>query len=138
MELIKYDEGNVLMQSDSPWLGSHALIFNNHAISGLKTLLEKYGELLPINCSEESLMLYNPLHVINALDEQNSSILRFTNGRIMRVNRYEFVAASIQNIDIFKLANLRVSPTFVSERFVEMWTNANLTGLEFEKVWCPH
>jgi len=37
--------------------------------------------------------------------------------------------------EIFKIPSLRVSPTFVSHRFVDRWKESGLTGLEFERVW---
>lgn len=43
----------------------------------------------------------------------------------------------IGEIDIFKIPNLRVSPTFLSQRFVDRWKASGLTGLEFEQVWAP-
>ncbi len=41
----------------------------------------------------------------------------------------------ISGVDIFKIPSLRVSPTYVSERFVERVKAAGLRGLVFNKVW---
>lgn len=135
VRVVREDQGKPLLQSDSPWLGSHALIFNSKARDRIAAELSKYGELLPLACVEEELVVFNPTRVLDALDERASSLQRFTNGRIMRVERYVFLASMVEGEDVFKIPNLRVSPTFLSHRIVELWQRAALKGLEFVKVW---
>ena len=79
--------------------------------------------------------MYNPTRVIDALDETVSSVQRFTGGRIMMIQRHVFRVAVIGGIDVFKSPNLRVSPTFLSHRFVDRWNASGLKGLEFKQVW---
>jgi hypothetical protein len=135
MRLVRKDEGKRLAESDSPWLGSHALIFRRHALGELEALLLSYGELLPVACSEADLVIFNATRVLNALDEQASGIERLSSGRIMRITRHVFRPEVISGVDIFKIPNLRVSPTYVSERFVERVKATGLRGLIFNKVW---
>jgi hypothetical protein len=40
----------------------------------------------------------------------------------------------IAGVDVFKLTSLRVSPTYVSERFVRAVNAVGLRGLAFERV----
>lgn len=135
VRLIRKDQGRKLLPSDTPWLGEHALIFKQSAIDILGAMLREYGELLPLECSEAEVFIFNPTRVIDVLDEQRSSLLRFSSGRIMDISRYIFHADAIRNISIFKIPNLRVSPTFVSQPFVDLWRSAGLKGLEFTQVW---
>jgi hypothetical protein len=135
MHLIREDEGKRLAESDSPWLGSHALIFRRQTLGELESLLLSYGELLPIACSEPDLVIFNATRVLDALDERASDILRFSDGRIMRITRYAFCPDIVAGVDIFKIPNFRVSPTYVSERFVKRVKAAGLRGLVFYKVW---
>lgn len=135
MRLIRNDRGKRLAESDSPWLGSHALIFRQQALGELEALLLSYGELLPVACSEANLVIFNVTRMLDALDEQASGIQRLPNGRIMRITRHAFHPGIVSGVDIFKIPNLRVSPTFVSERFVERVKAAGLRGLIFDKVW---
>jgi hypothetical protein len=135
IRIIKEDEGKHLRQSDSPWLGSHALIFRQTAISVLKPLLEKNGELLPLESANVELQIFNPLHVVDALDENSSAVLRFGNGRIMSVSRYVLRPEVIRDLPIFFLSCLRVSPTFVHQAFVELWNASRLKGLDFRQIW---
>jgi hypothetical protein len=135
MQIIREDEGRVLSVSDSPWLGSHALFFRTQAIEVLEPLLSEHGELLPVHCEDAEVLLFNPTRVLDALDEGASNILRFGDGRVMRVNEYVFHPEVVRDTHVFKIPNLRVSPTFISEHFVETWKSAGLKGLEFKEVW---
>ena len=135
VRLVHEDEGEKLTASDSPWLGSHALIFRQTVIEKLGAMLEHHGEILPLTCAEGKLVVFNAVRVLDALDEEASAVMRFTSGKLMRVTRYMFQAKVISGFDIFKIPNLRVSPTFVSELVVEAWTLAGLHGLVFNKVW---
>jgi hypothetical protein len=134
MKLICEDEGKELRRSDSPWLGSHALILRPEAAQLLGPTLLSHGELLPLSCSEP-LVIYNPTDVIDGVDEANSRVTRFSTGGIIMFHRYVFVASLVAQADIFKIPNLRVSPTFVSHRFVDQWNALGLKGLEFVRVW---
>lgn len=135
MRIVREDEGQKLATSDSPWLGANALIFRPNAVAALGHLLRNNGELLPLECPEAELSIYNATRIVDALDESASSVLRFSNGRIMLVQRYVFRAEAIDDIDVFKIPNLRVSPTFLSQHFVDRWKTSGLRGLEFKQVW---
>jgi hypothetical protein len=135
MKLIREDEGRVLDHSDAPWLGAHALVLRSNAVRALESLLTPNGEVLPLRCDTANVSLFNPLDVIDALDEEASHSLRFSDGRLMRIGRYVFRPEAIRGKDIFKIPNLRVSPTFVSQSFVTLWTRHRLKGLEFEEIW---
>jgi uncharacterized protein DUF1629 len=138
MQLIREDEGERLAPSDSPWLGSHALVFKRATLDALGAELRKHGELLPLLCSEEELVVFNPTRILDALDQKRSSVQRFNSGRIMRVSRYAFRPEAIEGVEVFKIPDLRVSPTFVSSRIVRLWTDARLKGLEFKRIWEPN
>ena len=137
MEILHKDGRKKLLRSDSPWLGAYSLIFRPSVLEALGPLLREYGELLPLECSETDLWVYNPTRVIDALDEEASSIERFKSGKIMRIKRYVFKAHLIDGVDIFKLPDLRGDRTYVSHRFVDLWTESGLKGLEFTHRWSP-
>jgi hypothetical protein len=134
VKIIQEDQGIALLKSDAPWLGSHALIFRKMALDSLGALLREFGELLPLECDSDDLVVFNPTSVLDAVNEDASSIMRFNNGRIMHISRYVFFPEIAYSADIFKISNLRVSPTFVSQRFVAKWESAGLRGLEFREV----
>ena len=97
------------------------------------TFLRSNGEILPLNCKDATLAMYNPTRVIDALDEAKSTITRFRDGRIMMIKRHVFHRDKIANVDVFKLP-MRASDTYVSQRFVDLWMSHGLKGLAFEHV----
>jgi hypothetical protein len=133
--LVREEAGVRLEESDAPWLGGHALIFTERAVSALGGLLRESGELLPLLCDDADLWVYNPTEVIDALDEGASGVVRFKDQRIMSVQRYVFREDAVRGQKIFKIKRLRVSPSFVGEAFVGAWHRAGLRGLGFELVW---
>jgi hypothetical protein len=135
MHMVRAEQGRKLAVSGSPWLGSHALIFRRQAVGELEPLLLSYGELLPVDCAETDLVFFNPTRVLDLLDEEASDVRRLPDGSIFRIARYAFKPDVIAGIDVFKLSCLRVSPTYVSERFVEQVRAAKLRGLDFKRVW---
>ena len=137
MELIREDEhGDKRIASDAPFHGHHAFIFKPRAVAALGPLLRANGELLPVQCEGENLLIYNPTQVLDALDEEASELVRFpSTGRIAMIKRYAFRPDVIRDVDIFKIPNVRNSAMFVGQRFVDMWKSAGLVGLEFNEVW---
>lgn len=135
VRLIHEDEGNALAMSDSPWLGYGPLIFRPSAVEALGPMLREYGELLPLACPEAELMIYNPTRVLDALDDAASSVMRFSDGRIMLIQRHVFRSEVVGENDIFTIPDERVSPTFLSHRFVDRWKASGLKGIEFKQVW---
>jgi Immunity protein family (Imm11) len=135
MRLVREDEGEILSASDSPWLASHVMILRARAAAALSPLLLEDGELLPLECPGAELWLYNVTRVTDALDEAASTIDRFRDGRIMLVRRPVFYGDRIEGIDAFKLSHDRGEPIYVSQRLVDHWHAAKLTGIEFLPVW---
>lgn len=133
--LIRQDEGVELQQSDAPWLGAQALILRRSAVDVYRVAVEDQAEFLRMSCPDADLWMLNPKCVPDALDEGSSSVLRFSDRRIMRIMRHTFRKDVVRDLLAFKIPNLRVSPTFVSEQFVAMWGRSNLRGLDFEEVW---
>ncbi len=134
-QLINEDEGASLVPVDLPWLGSHSLVFKPRALLALRASLEPFGEFLPVDCSDSKLWLFNPRVVLPALDFSAAGVTRFANGRIMRVARYAFLPDVVASCDVFKISELRVSPTFFSGRIVELFREHELTGISFREIW---
>jgi hypothetical protein len=136
MKLVTEDEhGRPWRESDAPWLGSDALILRPRAIQALEPLLLANGELLPLECEQTPLAMFNPTHLVDALDEETSEVRRFEDGRIFHIRTHVFRRDIIQSLQAFKIKSLRVSPTYVGEQFVEQWKAAGLRGLTFTPVW---
>jgi len=138
MKLVSQEEGVEALYSDSPWMGSDALIFRSPVKEPLSELLKANGELLPLVCSEADLVVFNATRIIDALNEEESTVSRIDGGKIYRIKRYVFRPEVVDGVDIFKIPNLTPSPTFLSERFVDTWNACGLVGLDFLPVWEHH
>jgi hypothetical protein len=125
------EHGNPRAEADLPWLGGHVLVLRPSAVAALGPLLERHGELLPLDCPDADLWLFNTMTVVDALDEERSELVRFDDGAILAVERYEFRAVA----PIFKVPQLLRGPLFVSDEFASVLTAAGLTGLELTEVW---
>jgi hypothetical protein len=132
---VRADEQHEFRQSDFPWLGSDALVMRPSAVEALRDILDANGEVLPLSTDDGVELFVLNARVIDALDEANSSLMKFPGtNRIMRIKKVAFVASAIEGVDLFRLPH-RASSTYVSERFVERVKKAGLRGLVFNKVW---
>ncbi|TPO12063.1 DUF1629 domain-containing protein [Mesorhizobium sp. B1-1-5] len=118
--------------SDFPWLGEHAPLLRRPAVDALAATLRPYGELVPLR--GEKVWLLNVTHVIDALDEARSQMVRFEDGDILAIKRYAFDAEKIGGAEVFKLP-MRASPVFVDDVFVERVRKAGLRMVSFKPVW---
>jgi hypothetical protein len=132
--LCREDEGHQLIESDAPWLGTNALVLRPRAMLALAQVWAANGELLPLQCPGARLSLFSVTRRLDALDEDASSIERFRDGRIMMVNRHVFRDDIVGEHPVFMLAQLPTT-LFFSQRFVDLWRSAGLTGIEFKQVW---
>ena len=132
---VRADQYQACNASDFPWLGSHAVVMRRAAVDALRDILDSSGEVLPLSTDDDVELFVLNARVIDALDEANSSLMKFPGtNRIMRIKKVAFVASAIEGADLFRLPH-RASSTYVSERFVERVKAAGLHGLVFNKVW---
>jgi hypothetical protein len=134
--LLHDDEGGGAREtSDFPWLGSYVLVLRPRAVDSLGSILRSAGELLPLACDEADLWVLNHLHIVDALDENGSDIVRFSTGRVMTVERWSLNLDRLGSEAIFKVPQLMRGPLLFNESFVEAVAAAGLRGIEFNEVW---
>jgi hypothetical protein len=121
------------LPSDCPTLGIIPT-FSQRAVEVLRDILEAHGEILPLSAETGRYHAYNVTRVVDALDEQKSEIVRFSDGDVMRVARYEFLPDRLYKIPIFKVPQLRAQ-VFVTEEFVRRVEDAGLVGFDFRRLW---
>jgi hypothetical protein len=133
MRRVRMDERSGFKPSDFPWLGSDVLVMRPRAVLALRPMLEAHGEILPLATDDDvKLFALNVTRVLDALDQEKSSILRIPGtNRIMDIKKAVFRDELLQGVDIFRLPH-RASPTYVSQRFVDAVAAAGLEGLEFK------
>ena len=134
VEYFKDHEDLEKPKSDFPTFSTPLLVFSKRAIEVLKNLLEPNGEILPLICDEDELYAFNLTNIIDALDHEISDIIRFRDGRIMRIENIIFkgnMKNEIENHPIFKLPETRLGDPFVNEEFKKRVEQENLVGFEF-------
>ena len=127
-----------LPKGDTPGLSTHIPVFSVRAVAVLADLLEKNGELLPTTCDGEDYFVFNVTRVIDALDEANCELKRFSSGRIMDIVRYSFVEAKLIGIVIFKLRQDLLGSVYVTDPFVQRVKAAKLKGFKLPLIWSSH
>jgi len=134
MELIKPDSGKTYKQADFPWYGVQVIILRKGAVERLRPMLLQAGEVLPLECEEAELNLWNVTNVVDALDYERSKIVRFpSSGRILDIRKHVFKPHLLGSQPAFKLPGLQT--IYLGARFVEEVTASGLTGLKFKQVW---
>ncbi len=134
VRLVSADNRQTQRLSDFPWLGSYALVMRERAVEFLSGILKNHGELLPLETDDGVRLFVFNCKIVNALNEAGSIIQRFPGtDRIMRVKKVMFVEDEVKNLDMFRLP-YRLSPTWVSDRFVKHYCEAGLRGLTFKEV----
>jgi hypothetical protein len=109
--------------------------FDDVAKAVLAPYIARYGEFLPVRYANQNRWMFNCLHMLSALDVDNSVITRFTDGRIMHLQGPLYFNAP-QLIDewIFLPAE-RPYQIFVTDKFVKVVEDNKLTGFDFNEIW---
>ncbi|HEX2207713.1 MAG TPA: DUF1629 domain-containing protein [Longimicrobium sp.] len=119
-------------KSDFPTLGATP-VFSQRAVDELFDVLVENGELLPLSVDDGTYYVYNTTRIIDALDEERSSVVRFSTGEVMRIAKYVF-RDDAAFLPIFRLPQSRVK-VFVTGPFVDRVKASALTGFDFRLVW---
>jgi hypothetical protein len=134
MSFIRAEEDGAPRQySDCPWCLHTILVFRDRVLPSLRPLLESYGELLRVDC-EEPVSLFNATTIIDGLDEERSTIARFTDGEVLAIERHVFKPDVIGDAGIFKLPG-RASAIYLSEMVVRRFGELCLRNVAFELLW---
>jgi hypothetical protein len=110
-------------------------VFSSAAVTHLRDVLLDSGELLELRFQSIALFAYNATVFVDALREDRSQIQRFSTGRVMSVDKFEFEASKLEFYEIFKIPQLPRGFVFVTEAFVARVRRAGLLGFAFKKVW---
>ena len=134
VSFIRQDEdGRPRQYSDCPWCLHTVLIVRERALTALRPLLERYGEILPLHCPEP-VWLFNATTILDALDEERSAIARFDDGALMAIEQHVFRPEIIGENEVFKLPG-RASSIYLCETAVRRIEELGLRGLAFDTVW---
>lgn len=137
VHLLKHgDRGERATPVDAPWIAVHLLILKPRARLVMERFLLDYGAWkLHVECSSATnIAMFSPARVRGYLDEENSTIERFDDGRILSIDKHVFMRTP-PPAAFFAIDELRVGSMFVSQEFVDLWTRHGLTGLTFTPIW---
>jgi hypothetical protein len=110
--------------------------FSQRAVDCLGAILREHGELAAIQMDEPMLYFgFNPITIVDVLDEEKSQIKRFTDGGVMRVERHVLFDSVASLPPIFKIPQTRRNTTYVNEEFVRLVEERGLTGFRFELLF---
>jgi hypothetical protein len=124
-----------LPKGDFPSLIPGVPIFSRRAVEALRDLLEETGEILPVTIGRDQYFILNVTHVVDALDEPNSTLSRFADGRVFYIDHYSFLLEKLLGLFIFKIPQMIVGDVYVTDAFVERVHSAGLKGFWFPAVW---
>lgn len=110
-------------------------VMNQKAIDVLADLLEGRVQILPLDYKSGEYYILNILNVVDAINYEKSEVVRFSSGRIMRFEKYDFVAEKVLHEPIFKIPDERRRAPFVTDEFRDRVLAHNLVGFEFTEVW---
>lgn len=123
-----------LTPSDFPSLYGVIPVFSARAVSVLRDELASSGELLDLVCDEGEYFAFNVTRFVDCLDEPNSDLIRFKDGRVVMIKRYAFLPQTptlVGASSIFRLPQNTPGVPYVTEAFVEKTKKANLAGFLF-------
>lgn len=120
-------------------LADHALlgtipVVSDYAAQALTDILTANGELLPLVYPRRPYFAYNVTNVVDALDEQRSSVIKFSSGRVMSVDRFAFNEGRLLGHTIFKIPQLAHTHVLVTDGFIKRARQARLSGFVFEPL----
>lgn len=113
-----------------------APFFSQRAVDALGDVLEAAGELLPVQCDGNTYYAYNVLNIVDAIDEDRSEKVLFSDGSIMRFTRYVFKPSALAKQFIFKIPLWKHASTiFVTDAFKGRVDEAGLCGFDLKLLW---
>ena len=102
------------------------------------SLLQRYGEFLPLSCNDGRFWTFHVTHFVDALDENKSALERASDDpRVtITIHRHAFRPERLTANWMFQLPQWRGrGPIYVTDPFVDLIKASGLTGLEFKRVW---
>ena len=129
------DDPSQLPLADFPSLTiSHIPCFSKFAVATLHDVLVQNGEVLPLSCDAGDYFAYNVTSIIDALNIEASDIDYFPSGKFMDVKRYTLYPERVKGADIFKLPQAPLMGVFVTDRFVRLVEQNQLSGFLFKPL----
>lgn len=109
--------------------------FSERAKNILGPHIDGLGQWLALGCDEAPYWLFNVTNIVDALDEANSELVRFSSGRIMEIAQFTFYPTKLQGHLFFHVPQGPGGPNLVTQDFVDLVHEHGLTGFSFRLLW---
>ena len=109
--------------------------FSARAKKVLGPHIDGLGQWLALECIEAPYWLFNVTQTVDALDEATSELIRFDDGRVMRIAQFTFHPEKLLGQLLFHLPQRHGVPNLVTQDFVDLVHEHGLTGFSFRLVW---
>lgn len=123
------DEEDVgIPEGDIGFINIGSIVLSETSYLLLKSIVEQYGQLLPLNYEGRSLWLWNVTHIIDALDADKSQFNSY-GGVVNPI----FSAKKIGSSMAFKIKEDNFTNIYCTESLVKLIKTNNFNGLEFDE-----
>ena len=109
--------------------------FSQRAKDLLGPYIDGLGQWLALECDEAPYWLFNVTHVVDALDEAQSEVIRFDDGKVLRIAQFVFRPEKLRGQLLFNVPQCMGSPNLVTQDFVDLVGRHGLTGFSFRLLW---
>lgn len=100
----------------------------------LKPFIDKSVEALPLQSKEGTFFVINVLKRPK-LNLSKSEVSRFSDGGIIRIQKYAFVKSSVSGKNIFIPEEIAYSKPIITEDLKKIIEENKLKGLIFKEIW---
>lgn len=136
LEVDTFESGGDWVETDFPHLNVYGpFLFSDLSTAAFETMLTDAGYFIDARVpAHKAYKVFICERVIDALDQQRSSLTRFGDGGVWDVMRYELRPELLHGMDVFRMKHQRAR-LFVSDRFKAIADDYGLTGFVFQEIW---
>jgi hypothetical protein len=123
--------------TDFVYIQSGALFCSEEAWLQISGPLETEVEPLPMTVNGRRYYILNITNVLDCLDEQESIIVYWPDGRVRDVERYVFHEDKVEGAFLFKIPQRRKTQIFCTARFRQLIEETTITCLQYDTPMSP-
>ena len=110
-------------------------VFSQKAVDKLRDFFHDNTELLPLDYNKGQYYALNILNILDCIHYENAEFTTFSDGKIMRFEKYAFQKSKILDEHFFKIVDEPRGFSFVSDAFKAKVIDSGLSGFLFSEVW---
>ena len=124
------DNSKCLVDGDFTWVDNYTVLaVRNEIISDLDVFELKYHQI-----NNQYSIIEVPIE--DVLDFKKSKIEYLKKSKnILNINKYVFNTNKLENLYLFKIKNMKASPVYVTEKFVDFYNTNKYRGFYFKEIY---